>query len=123
MAALRGHKREGVERMAYATLIIDYEELNDVKEGLAFVHQELSNVKHIVGQIQSMIGKPEPDLDDAISRFESSWDDNRKALVETTKSMGEAVTGVLDDWNSWDSGTAASIEGSAPEQRSVNGPV
>ena len=109
--------------MAYATLIIDYEELNDVKEGLAFVHQELSNVKNIVGQIQSMIGKPEPDLGDAISRFESSWDDNRGALVETTKSMGEAVTGVLDDWNNWDNGTAASINGSAPEQRNMNGPV
>lgn len=115
--------------MKYATLIIDYEELIDVKNGLDFVLEELTNIKNIVGQIQSMIGNPKPDLAGAVSSFESSWDDNRGDLTDTAKSMSDAVGTLLEGWNKWDSDTASAVngDGQGPQvttsTRTTGGPV
>jgi hypothetical protein len=121
---VEGPRSERGADVGYATLIIDYEELSDIKAGLDYVATELSNVQYICDTIQTLIGRPTPDLGSAIELFDTSWNDNRKGLLDTTKEMSEAVAKVLEDWTSWDSSTAATLTDdgqSAPA--SGSGPV
>lgn len=96
--------------MGYSTYIIDYEELTDVKKGLDFVKDELSNAQYISSYVQTLIGNPEPDLKGAIGQFESSWNNNRDGLVKTAEELAEAVQKIIDDWQEWDASTATEFE-------------
>lgn len=95
--------------MGYSTLIIDLEELKDIESGLKFVHEEMSNIKEITGYVNTLIGDPEPDLKGAVNNFESSWDDNRKGIVEAAEKMRQAVEKVINDWTEWDTKTAKEL--------------
>jgi len=95
--------------MAYKTIIIDLEELKDIKSGLDFVYNEMTNIDDITKRINELIGNPEPDLKGAISDFDGSWDDNRKEIVDAAKKMSEATQSVIDDWNNWDASAASKL--------------
>jgi hypothetical protein len=95
--------------MGYKTIIIDLEELKDIKSGLSFVHEEMSNISDITDRINELVGNPEPDLKGAISDFDGSWDDNRKEIVDSAAKMSEATQHTIEDWNKWDSDAAKAV--------------
>lgn len=92
--------------MGYSTIIIDLEELKDIKSGLDFVYGEMSHITDIAKNIQGLIGDPEPDLKGAVNSFQSSWDDNRKDILDAAKKMADGTQKVIDDWTQWDTDTA-----------------
>lgn len=93
--------------MAYATIIIDLEELKDIESGLRFIAQEIENISSISGRIQGLIGDPEPDLKGSVDDFEGSWDDNRADIVDKVKKLLDGVSGVVKDWTDWESRQAS----------------
>lgn len=109
--------------MAYKTIIIDLEELKDIKSGLDFVHQEMSNIDDVTKRVNELIGNPEPDLKGAISDFDGSWDDNRKSIVESAQKMSEGTENVIKDWTQWDTDNAKQLDAkNAPGAGTSSGP-
>jgi hypothetical protein len=95
--------------MTYKTLLISMEELTDMKNGLDFVYQEMHDIKEIRDRINSLIGDPDPDLKGAVHSFESSWDDNRKDIVDSAQKMRDGTAKVIEDWTSWDEQNAKNL--------------
>jgi hypothetical protein len=108
--------------MGYRTIIIDLEELKDIKSGLDFVYEEMSNITDIAKNIEGLIGDPEPDLKGAVNSFQSSWDDNRKDILDAAKKMADGTQKVIDDWTQWDTDTANKLSSQgAPAASSTSG--
>lgn len=96
-------------------VLVRFDDLGQLNDQLLAIVAELDAAGSRSDQLESAIGRPygRSELTDAVSSFESRWNDKRNDLATGTKGVQENVQAVIDGFSDWDTETAAGFDSSA----------
>ncbi|MGV9454710.1 hypothetical protein [Streptomyces sp. NPDC003635] len=81
-------------------LVVDFTLLSTSAKQLEAIRDEFKNLGEWKDDITSVVGASE--LRDAMGEFIDNWDDNRKRLLESLKTVGTMVEGTRDAFKGLD---------------------
>lgn len=102
--------------------MFDRDRLIEAKAGLTAAIAEFKEASNINDGLEDDIGRPDDrsELRDKASDFESAWDGKRDKLRENLEKILERLTAIIDNWDEWDTTTAASFDNTETTTQNVN---
>lgn len=93
---------------------LKYGDLEPLQTALTSIIEEFEHAGSRSNDLEGAVGSPygERDLRDAASDFEGRWDDRRKKLMDSCKTVQEYVASVIKGFQDFDRDAASKSENS-----------
>ncbi|MBD8011511.1 hypothetical protein AB0O65_01175 [Microbacterium sp. NPDC077391] len=99
-------------------IMLDRARLREALTGLNAAITAFDEAAAINNDLEEAVDRPDDrsSLRDKVGDFESAWNRKRDKLNENLGSIRDQLTSIVDNWDQWDTETAAELESAGSEQ-------
>lgn len=95
-------------------VLLDRARLRDARDTLQNATDTFNSAAQTNNALEEAIANPhgKDSLRDRVGWFEANWSGNREELTEMIEGVLDALTSIVDAWDTWEADAVASMEGS-----------